>query len=353
MATQKKKSKGSRPRDIWSQILEANKQQKRKDGDGKADMNVLVVGSKGAGKSSLVARFLNPDDQDTAKPTMGLDYLFARRTAQGEKQVAHIWELGGGEDQASLMDAVITPENLRNFVCIVCVDLSQPSTVLDSLVFWLDRVRKRIDNCLRVMSEKKSTLPDRLRDRARKDFGADHPDAELVNLCPTPILITATKFETFQNKDAELRKIMGRTLRFLAHVNGASLYYSSCREKALVSQYRSVLNHYLFGGQSTAVSRVIVDHSKPLCVRAGTDQIAGIGAPPRSNIQSTEPVTPLDLYKHAFTSCFPPQPKKSDADLLAEDGAKHAEPAVDAMRDEKAELLRRYRAESASEKAQR
>jgi hypothetical protein len=259
--------------------------------------------------------------------------------------------------------------------------------VLDSLVFWLDRVRKRIDNCLRVMSEKKSTLPDRLRDRARKDFGADHPDAELVNLCPTPILITATKFETFQNKDAELRKIMGRTLRFLAHVNGASLYYSSCREKALVSQYRSVLNHYLFGGQSTAVSRVIVDHSKPLCVRAGTDQIAGIGAPPRSNIQvrrlhlclprakcadartfsalrpcarallptlssliqgpaspglhrcqqllwehaaglshaharvcsvfsqtqSTEPVTPLDLYKHAFTSCFPPQPKKSDA----------------------------------------
>jgi hypothetical protein len=27
MATQKKKSKGSRPRDIWSQILEANKQQ--------------------------------------------------------------------------------------------------------------------------------------------------------------------------------------------------------------------------------------------------------------------------------------------------------------------------------------
>ena len=44
---------------------------------------------------------------------MGLDYVFARRTSTGahEKQVAHIWELGGGEDQANLMDAVITPEN--------------------------------------------------------------------------------------------------------------------------------------------------------------------------------------------------------------------------------------------------
>ena len=30
---------------------------------------------------------------------------------------------GGGEDQANLMDAVVTPENLRNFVCVIAVDL--------------------------------------------------------------------------------------------------------------------------------------------------------------------------------------------------------------------------------------
>ena len=49
----------------------------------------MVVGSKGAGKSTLISRFLNPEDQDAVKPTMGLDYVFARRATQGEKQVAH------------------------------------------------------------------------------------------------------------------------------------------------------------------------------------------------------------------------------------------------------------------------
>ena len=288
----------------------------RKAGDGRADTNVLVVGAKGSGKSTLVARFLNPDNQDAAKETMGLDYVFARRTSTGaqEKQVAHIWELGGGEDQANLMDAVITPENLRNFVCVVCVDLSQPSTVLDTLVFWMDRVRTRIDNCLRVMSDKKSTVPERLRERALAAFGLEHPDRELVNLCSVPIVVAATKFEAFQNEEAEYRKIMGRTLRFLAHVNGASLYYTSSKEKALLTQTRSVLSNLFFGGQKTGgAARHVVDHSKALAVRAGSDQISGIGAPPRVDTQGPDPVTPLDLYKHAFVSYFPPQPNKTES----------------------------------------
>lgn len=350
-AAPKKKDGKSKPRDIWSQVLEANKQAKRGLTD-KGDTNVLVVGSKGAGKSTLVSRFLNPEDQDTAKPTMGLDYVFARRTSQGEKQVAHIWELGGGEDQASLMDAVITPENLRNFVCVVCVDLSKPSTVLESLVFWLDRVRKRIDSCLRVMSEKKSTVPDKLKAKSKESFGADHPDADLVNLCPCPILITGTKFDTFQSQDGEYRKIMGRTLRFLAHVNGASLYYASCRDKSQLTQYRSILNHAFFGGQqSAAAAKVVIDHSKALCVRAGTDQISGIGAPPRAESSSDAPVTPLDLYKHAFVSYFPPQQQDDDEKLDTGDTkGKFSEPSVDVIRAEKQELLSRYRAESSADK---
>lgn len=260
----------------------------RKAGDGKADTNVLVVGSKGSGKSTLIARFLKPDDQDPTKETMGLDYVFARRMSTGaqEKQVSHIWELGGGEDQANLMDAVITPENLRNFVCVICVDLSQPSSVLDTLVFWMDRVRTRVDNCLRVMRDKKSTVPDRLRERALADFGPEHQDRDLVNLCSVPIVVVATKFEAFQNEEAEYRKIMARTLRFLAHVNGASLYYSSCKEKALLTQTRSMLSNFFFGGQRTgAAARHVVDHSKALAVRAGADQISAIGAPPRVDTQ--------------------------------------------------------------------
>ena len=41
-----------------------------------------------------------------------------------------------------------------------------------------------------------------------------------------------------------------RTLRFVAHVNGASLLYTSCVEKPLLTCYRTVLNTHLFGGGS-------------------------------------------------------------------------------------------------------
>jgi hypothetical protein len=42
---------------------------------------------------------------------------------------------------------------------------------------------------------------------------------------------------------------MGRTLRFVTHVNGAALHYVSANEKVPMGQYRSVLNGYLFGGE--------------------------------------------------------------------------------------------------------
>ena len=198
----------------------------KKLGDaGLADSNVLVVGSKGSGKSTLISRFLNPDKQEPVKETMGLDYVFGRKTAGQDKTVAHIWELGGGEDQANLMDAVITPEHLRCFVAVIVVDLSKPATVLDSLAFWMDRLRQRIDNCLRVMKEKKSTMPgashgywphcsglslqsrarhsaDRLKAKAIENFGADHADLDVVKLSPVPILVAAAKFDTFVNADA-------------------------------------------------------------------------------------------------------------------------------------------------------
>ena len=46
------------------------------------------------------ARLLHPDKGDRTKPTEGLEYTFARKSAAANldrKDVAHIWEIGGGE----------------------------------------------------------------------------------------------------------------------------------------------------------------------------------------------------------------------------------------------------------------
>ena len=52
----------------------------KKVGDVRTDTNVLVVGAKGCGKTTLIMRFLNPERSDSHRETMGLDYVFARRS---------------------------------------------------------------------------------------------------------------------------------------------------------------------------------------------------------------------------------------------------------------------------------
>lgn len=95
----------------------------------------LFVGQKQAGKTSLVTAFHNPSKDDVPKPTVGLEYLFARRNAgtNQPKDIANIWELGGGARLSSLVSVPITPQTIANAVIIIVIDLSQVYVV--SLIY--------------------------------------------------------------------------------------------------------------------------------------------------------------------------------------------------------------------------
>ena len=80
-----------------------------------------------------------------------------------------------------------------------------------------------------MLGELRSCQPDleqRLKKRAWARFGSDHPDRDLLDPLPVPLLILGSKFDLFQNMEPERRKMVCRTLRFVAHTNGASLYVS-------------------------------------------------------------------------------------------------------------------------------
>lgn len=88
---------------------------------------------------------------DVPKPTDGLEYTYARKSSAynpEKKDVAHIWELSGGEE---LADEVLKSEHLflgqkqvTTAVVVIAVDLSQPAEVLDTLLFWLEKVRLKL-----------------------------------------------------------------------------------------------------------------------------------------------------------------------------------------------------------------
>lgn len=89
------------------------------------------------------------------------------------------------------------------------------------------QLRKQISH---VLSELKVTKPDlvkRLKKRAWQRYGIDHPDHDLLDPFPIPLAIIGSKYDMFQDIEPEKKKMVCRTLRFIAHTNGASLYVSN------------------------------------------------------------------------------------------------------------------------------
>ena len=58
-------------------------------------------------------------------------------------------------------------------------------------------------------------------------YGPDHPDKDNLDIIPIPITIIGTKYDQFQNFDPEKKKIISKTLRYVAHHHGAHLCVSS------------------------------------------------------------------------------------------------------------------------------
>lgn len=84
-------------------------------------------------------------------------------------------------------------------------------------------------------------------------------------------MVAATKQDTFRDSDAEVCKVMARTLRYVAHCHGASLAYvgglqgrtagraaagadagraaaAAAADRAALSGFRSLLSHLAFTG---------------------------------------------------------------------------------------------------------
>lgn len=70
-----------------------------------------------------------------------MEYSSSKRTVNNRKEVVHFYELGGGKELADLAAVPLTKESYNNIVYVVVVDLSDPSSLIESLEFWLKKIR--------------------------------------------------------------------------------------------------------------------------------------------------------------------------------------------------------------------
>lgn len=329
---------------LWDLAIEKSNLTKEDENVQSEESSIFLVGSKNSGKTSIILRFLDRDEPP--KPTVALEYTFGRR-AKGHniaKDVGHIWELGGGTWLSKLMDIPINHNTLMHTTLMLVLDLSSPSDLWVTMDTLLNAAKKRLEEAIQEAKADDPYIKDKLRKKAWERVGEEHQDKTMMEPFLVPLVIVGSKYDIFQDFDSEKRKIICKTLRFLAHVHGATLQFFSIKQEQMVSRMRGIFSHYLFG--TNASKTLQVEHNKPIFVPAGHDLLQQIGTPPLSDgdIGKVQARTPMELWKVAYCNYFPQTSANNPAKV--DDPAKDpqfAEPAIDTLRTQKDEELERYR----------
>ncbi|KAJ3276038.1 Cytoplasmic dynein 2 light intermediate chain 1 [Terramyces sp. JEL0728] len=293
-------------KDIWTLVKESKDREKKPESSDVAiETLLLFAGSSGSGKTSIVNRFL--DKEETPSPSVALEYTFGRRTRKNEtKDITHIYELAGGVNLSNLLEIPICESNIHTSSAVLVVDLSKPEEILDTLDHFIERIKSRTNAVLDRLESRGSKRPQALRNYAMKRYGSEHPDEKLVSPIAIPILIIGTFYDKFTLLESEPKKLLCKTLRYIAHLNGAALVFTSIQDEVLNSKCRQLLTHLAFRGSPP--KSFLIDHNKPLLVMAGQDAFSQIGNPPSEIITDAvgkQQFVSYDKWKTDYYKYFP------------------------------------------------
>ncbi|XP_032881408.1 cytoplasmic dynein 2 light intermediate chain 1 isoform X1 [Amblyraja radiata] len=315
------------------------------------ERSVFFLGSKSGGKTTIILRFLDRDE--VSKPTLALEYTFGRRARRHNtpKDISHFWELGGGTLLSDLAQIPITVDNVRTLSVVLVLDLSKPNDLWQTMEKLLTVTKNHINKTMNELGKKYSININEIKQRSWKNLQKNHPDWELVDPFPLPLVIIGSKYDILQNFESEKRRVICKTLRFVAHYYGGSLLFYSNKSEATVSKLRTVLNNLAFGTDRSKT--ISVEYNKPLFVPAGMDSLSQIGSPPATEVDlgKINARNPIDLWKKVYERLFPCEERGLSVQSTGEfkdimDPAKvpqYAEPEVDVMRTQKDQELEQYK----------
>ena len=75
-------------------------------------------------------------------PTTALDYKYTVKHRDEKKITINTYELGGGRQNSSMIQACASAESLTETTFCICVDLSKPGNSIESALYWMQAVRE-------------------------------------------------------------------------------------------------------------------------------------------------------------------------------------------------------------------
>jgi len=94
------------------------------------------------------------------------------------------------------------------------------------------------------------------------------------------------KYDQFEKYETENRKWLSKALRYLSHINNASLCFSSSKNNQLITQLRSFMLEVMFEDKSKIAPQK--DHLKPIFVYRNQDNLGSIGVPASGFVSGIE-----------------------------------------------------------------
>ncbi|KAI1717643.1 dynein light intermediate chain (DLIC) domain-containing protein [Ditylenchus destructor] len=300
---------------------------------GGRESTVLVCGSENCGKSTLVSRFLDPRASDPGQGrTIAMDYNYATRTRQNVKDLAHIWELGGGGSLANLLEIVLNDQNIESTSLILFLDLTRPEHFQAVVEPILDVVRRRLDHIMAQIQINQPSMYERISKMNTRKWQL-HKDVRVAKPFPIRMAVIGAKYDEFQNFDTERKRSTFRLLRFIAHANGASIQTHSSVMETLMNRTRSLFGHFAFGVSLGAGKANSVDIHNPVFVSAGEDSLESIGLASAL----TSHTEAMSQWMFNLNESFPQEKIERDEDPAQD--KQFTEPLIDELIEEKTRAL--------------
>lgn len=309
---------------LWEQVLEQYAQQD----NSVVTRNLLVLGQRGSGKSSVVAKLKGDAAPSVSLPGFGLEYTYMDVPEEETGDIvarSNIWVLEGDEDHRHLLKFALSEKNLPSSVAIVCLDFSRPWTLESSLLKWLELLEDHINS----LSPTDLGLKDRLRKHSIASYQSykepeenaaapkreipsraflmaymHEPDKELLPLdddvlshslgIPVIVAVCKTDLVDYLKKEYDYRdthfSFISQRLRRICMKYGASLLYCAAKKNLNSNVLQELVEKALFGFTMTFGPQL--SEKETLFIPAGWDSPDKLAI---ENVDAQEPGTLVDF----------------------------------------------------------
>jgi len=264
-----------------------------------------------------------------------LQYTILDAHNEDEHITLGTWILNGDSYYSNLLQYVVTKESVKDLTVLICVDISKPWNILETLDHWYQKLHVHLHS-LRLSAKELNEMERKI----QKDFDnyykeveggdekvslADSDDVSglgenvLSNNIGIPIIVALTKSDHITNleKENDYREehfdFIQKHIRKFCLKSGAAVLYTSSKEGSNIPLLYKYVNYKVFGIKMQVVPQLV--EKETIFIPMGWDNESKIAIID----EHIKTFSPEDPYKDHIVKPLVTKPTSQEKEIIAED----------------------------------